>query len=179
MLNVDESGAVIADFLARPDEESYSAMFRLVSPRVFCYFRLRGCSRDVSEDLTQEVMLTVYRQSRRLRNPDMFYSWLFRIARNTWLQHIRQQQRRVQAAGLGNLVDELCAAGASSVETSCLVEWLGWLKPDERELVVLRYLEGFEYHEMATMLNMPVGTVQWKVFQLKRTLADRLEGRPA
>jgi RNA polymerase sigma factor (sigma-70 family) len=53
-----------------------------------------------------------------------------------------------------------------------------WLEPAEREMMLLRYLEGFEYHEIASMLNIPVGTVQWKIFHSKRKLAARF-GAPA
>ena len=173
MLNVDESRDAVECFLDRLDEESYSAMFRVMTPRVFRYFRLRGCSRDMSEDLTQEVMFIVYTQIRRLRNRDLFRSWLFQIARNAWLQHRRQQNRRVPASALDDLDEVACPTNADPADSSRFGEWMARLKPQERELLVLRYLEGFEYHELASMLNIPIGTVQWRVFQLKKTLAGR------
>ncbi len=177
MLNVDESRGTIESFLDRLDEESYSAMFRVMSPRLFRYFRLRGCSRDMAEDLTQEVMFTVYQRVQDLRNRDVFRPWLFQIARNAWLQYRRQEHRRVETAGLDALDAAASSCNVDLVAASCVGEWLEWLKPEDRELVILRYIEGFEYHELATILNMPVGTVQWKVFQLKRTLVGRL-GNP-
>ena len=179
VLDLDESRALIEHFLDRLDEESYSAMFRVMSPRVCRYFRLRGCSRDMAEDLTQEVMFAVYTQIGRLRNRGLFRAWLFQIARNAWLQHRRQEHRRVQTAELDNLDETMYAVSEDPVEAFYLAEWLQCLRPEERELMVLRYVEGFEYHELATILNMPAGTVQWKVFQLKKTLANRFGNRPS
>jgi len=169
-----ESPDIVHVFLDRRDEESFSAMFRLLSPTILRYFRLRGCPLELAEDLTQEVMFIVYTHSARLRDRNLFQPWLFQIARNAWLQHRRQQQRRVQSAALDNLDETFCAANPDLVEASSFAEWLGDLNPGQRELAHLRYVEGFEYHELATMLNLPIGTVQWKVFQLKRILASRL-----
>ena len=51
-------------FLGAPNEESFIELFLTLTPQLVSFFRSRGCTRDLSEDLSQEVMLTVYRKGR-------------------------------------------------------------------------------------------------------------------
>ena len=47
------------------------------------------------------------------------------------------------------------------------------LHPDERQIMTLRFVEGLEYHEIASVLCLPLGTVQWKIFRSKRKLVSQ------
>ena len=160
---------VVARFLDRPDEESFAAVFRVMAPQLMLYFRARGCESGVAEDLTQEVMLATFRKVGTLRDGNLFRPWLFRIAKNELLQHVRQQGRRPEVTALPPSI----SAGAwNPFDGLCLGEWLDCLSPDDRELILLRYVDGFAYHEIAELLEMPMGTVQWRVFRLRKQLAE-------
>jgi len=172
LLSVHEREAV-AGFLAEPTEEAYQRLFRVMSPQVLGYFRVRGCDPCLGEDLTQEVMATVYTESRHLRNHELFRAWLFRVARNQWLQHRRREQRRVHTTELNEAAERASGRERDPLLEPTFAEWLAWLRPDERNLIVLRFVEGMEYHEIASRMDMAMGTVQWKIFQVKRKLADR------
>ncbi|MGC4048931.1 MAG: RNA polymerase sigma factor [Paludibaculum sp.] len=166
-------------FLAHHDEPSFSDLFKVISPRIFAYFRLHGREREVAEDLTQEVMLTVYTQSRSLRNHELFRPWLFRIARNSWLQHVRRSSRQVATSDLESTSEHLFSTREDPLQKVSMSQWMRWLGAEDRELVLLRYVEGLEYHEIAAVLNLPLGTVQWKIFQIRKRLAQRLGVHPA
>jgi RNA polymerase sigma-70 factor (ECF subfamily) len=168
-----EEQEVIGDFLANPAEESFRRLFRVLSPQIFAYFRFRGCERTLAEDLAQEVMLAVYTQSSQLRHRDMFRPWVFRIARNAWLQHLRHEHRQIATTTFEGSPDHLSAREGDPVRESLFAEWMEWLSPEDRELVLMRYVEGLAYHEIAAALGIPLGTAQWRVFQLKRKLAAR------
>jgi len=167
---------VIRAFLADASDESFGALFRAISPRVFRYLVVHGCERGVAEDLTQEVMLAVYRQSHQLRNGDAFWPWLLRIARNAWLQHLRRESRRVPVLNLAS-ADVLPENRQDLMLATQFAEWLRWLEPSERRIMQLRFVEGLEYHEIASVLHLPVGTVQWRIFQFKGKLAARFGAR--
>jgi len=164
----------IAEFLSHPTEQAYQSLFEVISPQLLSYFRVRGCDRGLGEDLTQEVMATVYLHRKHLRDPQLFRAWLFRIARNQWLQHLRREQRRVPTTELNEESDRACGRPRDPLLQPSFTEWLAWLRPEERNLIVLRFVEGLEYHEIASTLDIAMGTVQWKIFQVKRKLADRL-----
>ncbi len=160
-------------FLNQPSAETFSALFRMLAPRLIGYFRVRGCDVSLAEDLTQEVMLSVYRQSKTLREKDLFLPWLFKIARNALLQHVRQQGRQVPTTKLDARRHDPGVPADDLALRSRFLEWMEWLQPEEREILTLRYVEGLEYHEIAASLGIPLGTVQWRIFNCKKKLAGR------
>jgi RNA polymerase sigma-70 factor (ECF subfamily) len=177
LLNIQERDA-IEEFLCNPAEESFRDLFLCISPQIYRYFRLRGCDRSLGEDLTQDVMFTVFRQSQGLRDRDLFRAWLFRVARNQWLQHVRSQQRRVTTTALDENAGRAACGEEDPLRGMAFAKWLDFLPAAERELIVMRYVEGLEYHEIAAAVKMPLGTVQWKIFEVKRKLARRF-GTPS
>jgi RNA polymerase sigma-70 factor (ECF subfamily) len=166
---------VVDRFLRQPCEESYCELFRALAPRLICYFRARGCGLELAEDLLQEVMLTVYRRSPMLRHAELFRPWLYKIVRNVLLQHLRRLRREVATVGLEEAAAESAKAAADPLAGSRFQEWIAALAPDEREIMTLRYVDELEYHEIAEVLGLPAGTVQWKVFNAKRKLARRFQ----
>jgi RNA polymerase sigma-70 factor (ECF subfamily) len=172
-------GAVIEKFLESPSEESFAEMFRLFMPQLVAFFRSRGCEAALSEDLTQEVMLTVYRKAAQIRDRSLFRAWLFRIARNTLCRQYGKKSRELETVDLANVVGSLVAssnkpAGSPAFEFH---GWMAFLESSEREALTLRFVEEWEYHEIAAAKNIPIGTVQWRVFNAKKKLAPHLKAR--
>ena len=52
-------------------------------------------------------------------------------------------------------------------------QWMAALDAEERQIMMLRYVEELEYHDIAEVLGLPLGTVQWKIFNSKKKLARR------
>ena len=82
---------VTDNFLESPNDESFTEVFLMFTPQLVSFFRSHGCGPDLSEDLSQEVMLTVYRKSRQIRDRTRFRSWLFTIGRHALYKHCRKQ----------------------------------------------------------------------------------------
>src|ERR1700739_3418498 len=97
--------AATATFLESPNDESYPELFLTLTPRLVSFFRSLGCRLDLSEDLSQEVMLTVYRKAAQLRDPTRFHAWVFAIGRNALYRHHRKQSPDVVTIEMEDLVD--------------------------------------------------------------------------
>jgi RNA polymerase sigma-70 factor, ECF subfamily len=168
--------AVIEIFLESQDEESFSDLFRIFTPQLVAFFRSRGCSLALSEDLTQEVMLTVHRKAAQVRDRSLFRAWLFRIARNALCRQYGKQSREVETVDLANVASSLVASTNKPAGTSAFEfrAWMAFLESSEREALTLRFVEEWEYHEIAAAKNIPIGTVQWRVFNAKKKLAPHL-----
>jgi RNA polymerase sigma-70 factor (ECF subfamily) len=164
-------------FLNTASEESFEELFREFAPPIVHYFRIRGCDLDLAEDLTQEVMLAVYKAHGTLRSKDRFRSWLYRIARNVLLRHFRDASRRVATTELGASSEEVCEPAADPYAASEFADWMAWLNLDERQIMMLRYVDGLEHHEIAAVLGIPLGTAQWKVFRATKKLAAHFGAR--
>src|SRR5260370_9272549 len=85
---------VTDDFLESQNEESFTEVFLVFTPHRLSFFRSHGCGPDLSEDLSQEVMLTVYRKSRQVRDRTRFRSWLFTIGRHALYRASGAMQNR-------------------------------------------------------------------------------------
>jgi RNA polymerase sigma-70 factor, ECF subfamily len=165
-------------FLSHADEDSFNSLFRIFSPQLVAFFRRRGHENGVAEDLAQEVMLTVYRKARQVRDHKLFRAWLFRVARNVACRHFAERARQVPTLDLAEMVDFLAAPQHSpSGPATEFNDWMKFLAPEEQEAMTLRFVEEWEYHEIAAAKAIPIGTVQWRVFNSKKKLAAHLRPR--
>src|ERR1700730_3745259 len=166
--------AAMETFLESPNEESFTELFLTLTPQLVSFFRSHGCGMDLSEDLSQEVMLTVYRKAVQLRDRTRFRAWLFTIARHALYRHHGKHSPEVVTIDLQDIVDTRTKpVGPSAFEFH---HWMTFLESNEREALTLRFVEEWEYHEIAAAKAIPIGTVQWRVFNAKKKLATRLKG---
>jgi RNA polymerase sigma-70 factor, ECF subfamily len=166
---------VVERFLEQAGEDPFDALFRVFSPQLVSFFRRRGHNEDEAEDLSQEVMLTVYQKAGQLRNRKLFRAWLFKVARNAACRHFAQRARQAPTVDLAEMTESLAAPNQNPLgPTFEFRDWMKFLDAHERETMTLRFVEEWEYHEIATAKAIPIGTVQWRVFNSKRKLAAHL-----
>jgi len=168
--------AVTERFLDGPNEESFGELFNVFTPQLVAFFRARGCQ-TVAEDLAQEVMFTVYRKADQIRDRSLFRAWIFKIARNTISRQFGKQTRELDTVDLADVPERLVASGNKGAGTPAFEfhHWMAFLDSREREALTLRFIEQWEYHEIAAAQSIPIGTVQWRVFSAKRKLAPYLK----
>jgi RNA polymerase sigma-70 factor, ECF subfamily len=122
--------------------------------------------------------LTLYRRSGEIRNNLCIMGWLYQVARNALLQHIRK--RGLPAVSLSGkngetLTPAQSAARFRTPQDSELFDWILVLNEDEREICLMRYLDGLDYQSIADALEIPMGTVKWKLHQIKKKIGIRLQ----
>jgi RNA polymerase sigma-70 factor (ECF subfamily) len=159
-------------FLQQANDESFDAVFRVFSPQLVAFFRRRGHENGIAEDLAQEVMLTVYRKARQLRDHKLFRAWLFKVARHAACRYFARRAREVPTVDVADIDDSLPASNDSPFGPAGeFKNWMKFLDALECETMTLRFIEEWEYHEIAAAQDIPVGTVQWRVFNSKKKLA--------
>lgn len=168
--------AAMEAFLEAPNEESFASLFKILTPQLVGFFRARGCE-AVAEDLAQEVMLTVYRKAGQLRDRALFRAWVFTIARNALSRHWGQRSREVETVDLAEVPERFVASINRSAGTLAFEfhRWMAFLGSQEREALTLRFIDEYEYHEIAAAQTIPIGTAQWRVFNAKKKLAPHLK----
>ena len=163
-------------FLQIPDGESFADLFNTFTPQLVAFFRARNCDLALAQDLAQEVMLIVYRKAWQLRDRALFRAWLYKVARHALCRHYGRQTREVGTVNLAESIDGLPAITPKPAGTPAFefLQWMAYLDSREREVMRLRFVEQWEYHEIAAALAIPIGTVQWRVFNAKKKLVPYL-----
>lgn len=163
--------------------------------------RLVG-DREEALELTQETFTRGLEKLESFRGESSPYTWLFRIGMNLAISRLRTVQRRrtfsldrpginghaknaardegqTQAAGL---VDRVARSPQPSPPEQleqrergeAVLAALGRLDPDYRAVLVMRDIEGFDYQQMAQVLELPLGTLKSRLFRARLALRDEM-----
>jgi len=152
------------------DEGAFEALHDAWQRRVLSFFY--GLSRDaaLASDLCQETFLRVWKIRRRYRATGSFPGYLFGVARYVWLEHLRRQQRVWQlGARSETALAEQAPDGAErrpdyraarSELEGRILDALDQLPEAQREVFILRNIEGLSLDDIAAALDCPVNTVR-------------------
>jgi RNA polymerase sigma-70 factor, ECF subfamily len=139
------------------------------------------------EDAVQDTFIRAHRGLASFRGESAFYSWLYRIATNVALRHLKRKPNDVL---LGDDVGEERAdafePGLSDAEqpertliaaqiADAVQRALSKLQPDLAQALMLYEVESKSYAEIAAMLQIPIGTVRTRIFRAREFIAKRLE----
>jgi len=170
--------------LARGDERALRALVERHRHRIYgLLVRSTGSTAD-ADDLFQEVWIRVVRAAGEFDATQRFSPWLYRIAVNLLRDAARRRAARpwdvttdgaLPEAGDGAPApDSLAAAGQ---EAEALHRAIATLPAGQREVLVLRYLEGLGEREVAEAAGIPPGTVKSRLHHALRNLRARLSPR--
>jgi len=179
--------------LQRHDEAAFSEFVRLHQDRVFALvYRMIG-DRAEAEDLAQEVFVTVFKSIGSFRGESKLSTWLYRVTTNHCKNRIKYLGRRARPGKdawdeelQGETGNHASLATSAHVprpdqavegrEAESLVQRaLAALPDDQRELVVLRDVEGLTYEEIQAITGHPEGTVKSKLHRARLLLVQHLE----
>jgi RNA polymerase sigma-70 factor (ECF subfamily) len=131
---------------------------------------------DLAEDIAQETFLTAFRKLQSYKGEGNFSGWLFRIAHNCFLQHIRRTKRRTEITEQFGTEQELQTTQYDSLSTGQmdLEQALRQLNSDETPTITLCHSYGFSHQEVADILDMPLGSVKSNISRGKVKLREIL-----
>ena len=181
-------GADLADLLrrsSRGDEAAFAALYDSTAARLFGLVLRIVRDHAMSEEVTQEVYLDVWRQSARF-DPDRGspMSWLMTIAHRTAVDRVRASEasrRRDDAHAATSQdveFDTTAEAAQASLEAQRVRRALTTLTDAQRSAVELAYLGGYTHTEVARLLDLPLGTAKTRIRDGLIRLRDTL-GVPA
>jgi RNA polymerase sigma-70 factor (ECF subfamily) len=178
----DEAERQILSALREGRREAYELVVDRHYGSVYRFLLFLTRQASAAEDLTQEVFAAAWGALDRFEGRASIQTWLHRIAYNTFVDAQRRQGR--QAAGVEMLehagaeaVGDPVAQAVATEEAGRVREALERLAVDDRATLVLHYLEGLSYREMAQVLDRPGGTVKWLTRRALTRLRQQLTER--
>ena len=177
-------GELIRGYL-EGDMKAFEQLYERYRKPVFAYIYSMTANASDAEDVFQDVFFRVIRSLDRYRHRDRFYSWVVRIAHNVLGDRWRQARRRGPApqgdlaAGEELLPDPRPGPGARAAgrEAGRAIEAaVRQLPPDQREVFVLRHMEGLSFREIAAIqrvpLNTALGRMHYALLKLRQRLSE-------
>ena len=171
----------------------FDEIYRLYGGKVLNLAMRMTQDEQAARDLTQDIFLKVYQSLPGFRQDAQLYTWIYRIASNHILSHLRRQKRvrweRFMEAPLGDLISDHDAASPASAPSDAplpdaLLEReerqeivrnaLGKLPPKYRLPYILFHFEGMRYDEIAESLNLNMSTVQIRIHRAKGKMIEQL-----
>ncbi len=135
----------------------------------------------LAEDLAQETITKAIAARKAPQEQVAFRAWMFRILRNTFIDHTRRTGRFVSldADDMSSSIDltngESLADLDDSLVNALTVRFaLEKLKPAQREIIGLVDIAGFSYAEAAELLEVPAGTIMSRLSRARKSLADAI-----
>jgi RNA polymerase sigma-70 factor (ECF subfamily) len=144
------------------DRRAFKALYDATSRRLFGVALLILRRRDLAEDVLQEAYVRVWAQARQFdpeRGPAL--AWLSRIVRNLAIDQIRRD--RGATDDIADHAETLRAPSAPLAERADLSRGLSRLKPDQRQILKLAFVQGYTHEELVERLGVPLGTAKSRV----------------
>ena len=166
-------------------ETSFEELVRRYQRPIAAYvYRMVG-DYDAALDLTQEVFIKVYNSLTRYRSEFKFSTWIYKIAHNAAIDHLRRHAVRDQAltSGIDGEHREVLIESrrltpeqeSERKERRTEIESVVQLLPAAyRELIVLRHSQDLSYDEIAEVTGLPLGTVKNRLFRARESMRDHL-----
>ncbi len=140
-----------------------------------------------AEDVAQEAFIKAYRALGNFRGDSAFYTWLFRIATNTALNHMVSRGRRPPATDIDVDDAEQVEAQAAMADNDSPEAFhardelkkaidlaIEELPDDLRTAFCLREFSGLSYEEITEIMDCPVGTVRSRIFRARETIDNKI-----
>ena len=166
-------------------ESGFEELVRRYQRPIAAYvYRMVG-DYDAALDLTQEVFIKVYNSLARYRSEFKFSTWIYKIAHNAAIDHLRRHAVREQALTNGFDTERREVAIESRRLTpeqesernerrSEIESEVQLLPAAYRELILLRHSQDLSYDEIAEVTGLPLGTVKNRLFRAREAMRDHL-----
>lgn len=183
------------DLVCSAQEDNYDALEELIKreqKNIFTSFCYLGAENENISDLTQEALVRMSKNIKKLKNPKLFKSWLGQIVTNLFYDDLRKKQRKPDAISIDsywindNADDDsilhICDSTLMPDEktlgkelTDIIREMICKLPEHFRLVIILRELQGLSYEEIAKITKTNVGTVKSRISRARNKLQECLK----
>jgi len=161
------------------DIHAFNMLVRRWEKPIYNYILRNTGDVEATKDLCQMTFIRVYKQLKKLKEPEKFSSWIYRIATNQCYDEFKRQKRKrnrhihhIAKDGSRNLMEEIADTKNKTPEIEChnkqvsaiLKEALDNLPVEQRIVVIMKQYQGLKFSEIALSLNEPVNTIKSRMY---------------
>ena len=163
------------------DLQAYGMLVKQYQDMVYTICLRMLSNQQDAEDLSQEILIKLYKVLHKYEAKAPFAAWVYRVAYNEGLNRIRSLKRKAYTVAIEdnenqdwaetkNMLDEL----ALEEQKSMILEAIDSLKEDERFIVMAYYYDSVPLKELASIMNLTESNVKIKLHRARKQLAGKL-----
>jgi RNA polymerase sigma-70 factor (ECF subfamily) len=185
-----QTDAQIVQLVLAGDKDSYALLVDAYKDRIINHLARMTGNRYEAEELAQEAFVRAYFALRTYKPQYKFSTWLFKIATNLCINHLKKRKRWIKMDDYQGeegqpqwLLPDLRAYQSPAVAVAQqelqgqIQDALNQLSPVYRSVVILRHIHGLSYQEIADVTDLPMGTIKSRLGRARRKLTRALQGR--
>lgn len=175
-MNHDELKKKFPDLVSRAknqDKTAISELINLTQSSLFKFCFLLGRNKEQAQDLCQEVYIKAFSKLHQLQKSETFLSWLFQIAKNSFLDQKRSE----------SLVNNFIQSESKNINSSSdqqeqwnailtLQKILSQFDAEEKMILILIEIKGYTYQEVAETLKTTEDSIRLKIHRLRKKLQN-------
>jgi RNA polymerase sigma factor (sigma-70 family) len=158
----------------RGNKEAFTELIRRFKGNVYRHAYSMLGDRTEAEDVTQEAFIKAYYSLSRLEADYAFAAWIMRIVSNLCLDKLKKSSRD-QTVSNENRLGTAMQREENTHLRLALEEAMQQLSPEQRQVIVLHDIQGYRYEEMASLMDIPLGTVKSRLNAARFVLRNELK----
>jgi len=174
--------ATLLERCRQGDDLAWEALVRLFQARVYAVASSYMRNAEEARDVAQEIFVRVYERVESFHEDRAFLPWILRVSRNVCIDALRRQKARpratdvlseetVQVASAGPTPEETTASGSAR---DLLYRAMDRMSDSDREILMLKEIQGLKVEEISNLLKIPIGTVKSRCNRARLDLAIRV-----
>lgn len=165
-MRIDAPISTIVQLAQNGDPEAFAQLYRTYKAQVLALCVRMTKNRWDSEDLSQDIFLQVFRKISSYRGDAVFGTWLYAVARNLILMHIRKRSIETVSADISDSENDsrarwllhYCKLAPDPLEQLALKRAVSTLSERRRAIFILHDIEGLNHSEVSSRLGIEMGT---------------------
>jgi RNA polymerase sigma-70 factor (ECF subfamily) len=159
----------------RGDRHAFAELAASAGDRLYAVAQRILRDPDAAGDATQQTLVKIWRRLPKLRDPERFDGWSYRLIVNACYDELRRQRRPQGHLQLLESDGPMPDPTLTVADRDQLERGFARLTPEHRSVVILQYYLDYSLPEIAAVLDIPVGTVRSRLHYAKRLLRSALE----
>jgi RNA polymerase sigma-70 factor (ECF subfamily) len=159
------------------DIEAFEQILSFYEKAIYNYCLKILRNPNSAQDVTQETFIKVYTHRKSIDIDKNIKTWIFTIATNTVYDFLRSKKRKKEISLDENeeTISSLKAYYPEEGLVSDVNKALDKINPEYKKSLLLFYKQGFQYHEIADLLNIPINTVKTHISRGKEQIKEKLK----
>jgi RNA polymerase sigma-70 factor (ECF subfamily) len=170
----------LAAKMKKGNRAAAAELYDELAPKVYGFVFSRTSSREVAEDLSQEIFVKLIEHIKSFdRKKGNFVVWFWRMARNMLIDHYRQKKAVPFSHFEEDVVEEMAIGEIPDTDNVMaarrLKELMNTFSDDEKELFEMRFVAEMPYKDISVLLDRPEGTLRVAILRLKEKIGKEFK----